>query len=171
MKRRKAGGLVLYLLMWLMVSVLIVGSVFVRVTDTDAAHKLTVSVTDDTVDAARLTGELEKDLPEGIKMVKVRPFTYYLFGGDELRRSDVFIISEAEIGDYIDWFAPIPAEFDCEGGYYADGVLMGIPFRLRRPDGSAEEEPRYLFLGRESAHTEDGGSLYLLKQLISGGGV
>ena len=167
MKRRRFGELMLCLLAWLMLSVLIVGSVFVRVTDTDAAHKLTLSTTAGTENAVFLAAELEEDLPAGIKMVKVRPFTYYMFGGDELRGSDVFLIRESEITDYIDWFMPLPEEFIRDDAYTLDGVPMGLPCAPGHLD--LGEENWYLFIGKNGVHPEDGGAAYLVHKLINGG--
>lgn len=169
MKRRKTGTLLLYFLGWLMISVLIVGSVFVRITDTDAEHKLTLSTTAGTDRAVLLALELERGRPEGIRMVKVRPFTYYLFGGDELRKSDAFLINEAEIPDYIAWFSPLPEAYEREGGYYEDGVLMGLPCAPELLDLGVSEGNWYLFCGKNSIHTEDGGCLYLMEKLTGGG--
>ena len=167
MRRRRFGELMLCLLAWLMLSVLIVGSVFVRVTDTDAAHKLTFSTTAGTENAVFLAAELEEDLPAGIRMVKVRPFTYYMFGGDELRESDVFLIRESEITDYIDWFMPLPEEFIREDAYTLDGVPMGLPCAPGHLD--LGEGDWYLFIGKNGVHPEDGGAAYLVHKLINGG--
>ena len=171
MKRRQFGEILLYLLAWLMISILIVGSVFVRITDTDAAHKFTFSTTAGTESAVRLAERLEQNLPDGIRMVKVRPFTYYMFGGDELRNSDVFLISENEIPDYIGWFSPLPAEYDREGAYFEDGVLLGVPCEPDDLDCPVKDGPWYLFLGKDSVHSEDGGNLYLFDEILNGGQV
>lgn len=169
MKNRRIGTLLMYFLAWLMISLLIVGSVFVRITDTDKAHKLTFCTTAGTENAVLLARELETEKPDGIRMVKVRPFTYYLFGGDELRAGDVFLIRESEIPDYIDRFAPLPETLIREGAYAPGGVPMGLPCA---PDHLALGDERwYLFIGKNSVHAEDGGAVYLFEKLINGGSV
>ena len=66
-----ASQFYLYLL-WLLVSVLVWGWVFTRITDTAPEKKVTVFVNAYAVEDRALSVELEKSMPEGIKMIRVK---------------------------------------------------------------------------------------------------
>ena len=61
-KIRKFFSLVPVLVLWLMLSVLVWGFVFTRITDTDPAHKITLFVDSEVTDATGLAVKLEESL-------------------------------------------------------------------------------------------------------------
>lgn len=49
-------------------------------------------------------------MPQQIRMVKVRSFSYYMFSSQELAEGDLYIVKESEVPEYIRWFASVPEE-------------------------------------------------------------
>ncbi len=135
-------------------AVLIFGSfIFYRITDTSPAHKITVYMDGVTVNEDRLAEQLEKQLPEPVRMVRIHPFSYQMFEDEELKTADLYIVPDSQSAQYQDWFVPdrpgTPV-FDPETGL----VIAGDWF-LYQQEGT-EAEPYRLYLGAGSVHLEDG---------------
>ncbi len=142
-----ASQFYLYLL-WLLVSVLVWGWVFTRITDTAPEKKVTVFVNAYAVEARALSVELEKSMPEGIKMIRVRPFSYAMFEESSILGADIFIIKGSEIESYRDSLAGDGIKiYDARTGHGA--ARQYIRYTI---DGEAPED-YYLFYGVESVHT------------------
>ena len=95
-------------LLWAMTAVMLTGFVFTRITDTDPAHKITVYALCEVKNGAELAERLERALGGAVRMVKVHPFTYAMFGSEALRTADLYIVPDSERDAYRDWFAPAP---------------------------------------------------------------
>ena len=67
-KIRKFFSLVPVLILWLMLSVLVWGFVFTRITDTDPAHKITLFVDSEVTDAMRVFQDM---IEKGVLAVSV----------------------------------------------------------------------------------------------------
>ena len=69
---------------WALLSTVFWGWIFTMVTDTVPEKKVTVYVLTEECRSTELALQLEEDRPEGIKMIKVHPFSYAAFGNREL---------------------------------------------------------------------------------------
>ena len=92
-------------------AVLIFGSfIFYQITDTSPAHKITLYVDGVTVNENQLAELLEKQLPDPIRMVRIHPFSYQMFGTDELKTADLYIIPASRADELSMLFVPLPEE-------------------------------------------------------------
>lgn len=106
---RRAFSLVFPLCMaWLALCPILTGFVFARITDTDPAHKLSLYADADLKNAPELAGILEDAVTDPVRMVKVRPFSYAMFGRDELAGADLYLIPASRAAEYAEWLAPAP---------------------------------------------------------------
>ncbi len=153
--------LLFWFVMWAFLSVMVWGFVFSRITDTDAYHKITLYIDAAVPGQTFLAVRLEEALPPGVRMVRVRPFDYFMFDTEGIRRGDLYIIRETELGNYLDWVAPLPEEMAGEEGVLEqEGVPCGIPVSLPgsgSPAGASyiAYDPAcayYLFFGGSSVH-------------------
>jgi len=151
----------LYLL-WGVISWLGIGFLFAQVTDADVSKKITFYI-DSSVSDVELAVKLEEQLPAGIKMIKVHPFTYAMMDDSSMDESDFFIVAESKLSDYGDKFADLSAyaENHPEFEYYIYeekpiGILVS---KAGESSGIAGEyitytkENWYLFINAKSVHT------------------
>ena len=146
-------------------AVLIFGSfIFYQITDTDPAHKIALYMDGETVNADQLAEQLEKQLPDPIRMVRIHPFSYQMFGADELKAADLYIVPDSRKEEYRDWFVPddpgIPV-YDPETGLN----IAGEWFRYEQTE--TEPEPYRLYTGAGSVHLEDGLAAQAARLLVS----
>lgn len=124
--RTIVSKLYLYVL-WAFLAVLLLGSVFLRLTDTDAAHKVVLFADVPAINDRELAWALEQKAPAGIRMVQVHPFSYAMFDAENLLSADLYIIPESHVEDYAGSFRSLEgAGFDPEGGYLREGKLWGL---------------------------------------------
>ena len=165
-RRKRFFFLIPALILWLMASVLVWGFVFTRSTDTSREKKITLCVDAPVKDETGFAVKLEEGRGEGIRMVKVRPFTYAMFDGSELTNADLFVVPLSHAETYRAWFRPLPEEMretspclKLEGTPY--GLLI---YDAQTGQGAAEsyivyarpgeeEENYYLIFGALSLHT------------------
>jgi hypothetical protein len=152
------------------------GFVFTRITDTDATHKITVYVDAELRDAARLAARLEESVSEPVRMVKVHPFTYALFGSDALKQADLYIVPASHTEEYRDWFAPLPEEMaSLASDRIPDGIPVFDPATGLHAAGSwilynplsGKSEPYFLFFGRNSLHLADHAATDIARVLLT----
>ena len=178
---------------WIILAVMLASFLFNCVTDTTAAKKVTVFVDVETLKEAEIETELNKDLPEGIKMTKVHPFTYSVFGMNAVGGDDIYIVKSSDIEKYLEGFAPLDEFMDVPEGYdvYSNGgIAYGILYRSDevqpgnitgpdekqtdsidfRDDTLIEWDPQetyYLFFGKNGPHPgKDGAASYIAKKLL-----
>ena len=148
---RGASLVVPPLILWLFF-VLIFGSfVFYRITDTVPARKISIYMDGVTAGEDQLAARMEKRMEGPVRMVKIHPFSYMMFGGDELKAADLFIVPDSGAEAYRDWFA--------EGGGWLmydpeSGTAVAGDTFLYTADG--KDEPYRMYIGAESPHLEDG---------------
>ena len=181
-KWKRFWGLVPMLLMWLFISLILWAWIFGFLTDTTVEQKLSVYFSPShTVQETALSVKLEAILPEKIRMVKVKPFTYFMFGTDSLSKGDLYIVKKSECASYCDWFRDVPEELkeefrdriyiyrDESIGLNVTGLLIG--------SGSSEwiysgaetaEDESILFFGNAGFHMNDGGSRDAARFLMNG---
>ena len=146
--------------LWCFFAFFAVGLLFSRLGDTDAAHKVTLFADVPAIEDAALASYLEEELPEGIRMVKVHPFSYAMFDSENLLGADLYIIPESHVEEYAGSFRPIGgAGFDAADGYFRNGELWGVPvWDAARGEGVAADyitypdENCWLFFNAASQH-------------------
>ena len=124
--------------------------IFTFLTDTDRAHKVTIFADSDSFDGKALAIALEEDLPDGIRIIQAKPFSYALMDSASLETADLYLIPERDMAEYRKWLRPLPERFqsmaagetDEETGADTGMVPMsaglweeeGTPYGLRLPD-------------------------------------
>ena len=168
---------------WIILAVMLVSFLFNCVTDTSPAKKVTVFIQVESLKEAEIEVGLNEDLPEGIKMTKVHPFTYSVFGMNTVGSDDIYIVKSSDIEKYLEGFAPLSGFIDVPADrafYSSDGTAYGI---LYRPDDAHPGRPAdlydafiewdpletyYLFFGKNGPHPgKDGAAAYLAKKLLA----
>lgn len=162
--------------LWILIVPIFGGFVFTRITDTDAAHKVSVYVDAELRDAAALAARLEESVSDPVRMVKLHPFTYALFGSDALKQADLYIVPASHAAEYGDWFAPLPEELAALASPEdPDGIPVFDPVSgagaassciLYTAAGGAAE-PYLLFFGRNSVHLADHAALDVANALLA----
>ena len=157
--RRILARFYVYVL-WAFFAFLACGLLFTRLGDTGAAHKVTLYADVPALRDEELAWTLERELPAGIRMVQVHPFSYAMFDGDALLGADLYIIPASRVEEYAGSLRSIEgAAFDGTGGYVRGGELWG----LRVWDAAAREgiaaayidypdEDCWLFFNKDSLH-------------------
>lgn len=150
--RRGLGKFFPGAVIWTMVAVMLTGFVFTRITDTDPAHKITIYADCPISNAAELAEKLEKGMDGAVKMVKVHPFSFALFGSEQLKSADLYIVPDSRKGDYSEWLGEDTGKVmaDPDSGI----AVAGDYFRYNEK----EKEPSVfrLYRGLKSVHIEDG---------------
>lgn len=134
---------------WVLVAVFFSSFVFYQITDTDAAHKITLYVDGEVRNEDQLAARLEKEMSAPIRMVQVHPFRYAMFGSAALKGADLFIVPDSEKDLYADWFAPGDAGIPVYDR--TSGTSVGSAWILYNP-----EDTYRLYTGAGSPHLEDG---------------
>ena len=166
---------------WALMSVFVWGWIFTLLTDAPAAKKLVLCVDRPALQDEAMKAALSEQKPEGIKLIAVHPFDYYIFDTEELRCADLYIVGENEASTYIESFRPLDDSGFPAGGralWTHEGVAYGVLiYDAETREGaaasyieySAEGETAqdyYLFFGAESAHREDGAAAALAEILF-----
>ncbi len=143
--------------------------IFTFVTDTSPEKKITVYFDVPAVRTTELSVELEKDMPDGIKMIRARTFDYAIIDDSTLQQGDIFVIRRSNMEKYLPDLAPLPILANKSGNSVGlwlspDGIPYGIPVRdagsgiCALPDfvtyavpGEADED-FFLCFGAKSLH-------------------
>ena len=166
--------------LWALLSAFFWGWIFTLLTDARPANKLVLCVDRPELRDEALANALSAGKPEGIKLVAVHSFDYYIFDTEELRCADLYIVGGNEAEKYMESFRPL-----AETGYVSpgetwthEGVAYGWKvYDAQTGEGAAAsyiaytaegETPQdyFLFFGAESAHREDGKALRLAEALL-----
>ncbi|MCR5809219.1 MAG: hypothetical protein K6G56_06610 [Clostridiales bacterium] len=153
---------------WALVSALICGFVFFRVTDAKKEKKITIYARVPSVSCEELSLELEKNKPEGIKLINVHHFSYDLFGMDVFESGDVFIISKSDAELYRANLCEIAGRGENDliidgkvcGWLFYDAESRSCPassyfdFTFYEGDGYANED-YYICFNKDSVHIGD----------------
>lgn len=147
--------------LWLLISAFFWGWIFTFVTDTSHERKVTVYCHVPMVQDVALAVELERQMPEGLQMIKVHSFDYVMFDMESMELGDIFIIPVSEIETYYEWLFPVGEE---QGVKVYDAVTgEGIATSYIQ----YADEDFYLFLGAGSVHLEDGKALEVAMTLLN----
>lgn len=139
--------------LWLLISAFFWGWIFTFVTDTSPENKATVYCHVPEIQDVALAVELERQIPEGLQMIKVHSFDYVMFDMESMELGDIFIIPASEIETYAEWFFPVGEEQGVKIYDAATGEGIATSY-IKYTD-----EDFYLFLGAGSVHLEDGKAL------------
>ena len=163
---------------WALLSTILWAWIFTLITDTVPEKKVTLYVQTEDCRSVELTLKLEENKPEGIKMIKVHPFSYAVFGDRELREADLYAVKGAEAEAMLSSFAPLDGDSLDTGGrelYIRDGVCYGVKLSGPGEAGAAASymgyepgESYYLFFNAESLHlgSSDGAALRVAEALL-----
>ena len=167
--------------LWALLSALLWSWIFGFITDTTPARKVTVFADVYACADVELAVALEAEKPEGIRMVKVHPFSYAVFDENNLLSADLYVVPASEAEEYLASFAPLESSSDPDKtGYYADdGLLYGLriydaashtgaaaQYLTYTAPGAAEED-YFLFFGAASAHLTDGAAQAVAARLLA----
>ena len=156
-------------ILWLLLSLLFWGWIFTILTDTDKNHKVVVYVDAYELHDRELAIRLEEEKPEGIKMIKVRDFSYDVVENGDMEASDIYIVRESKLKEMLRDNAEALACIPASGGYetyeyndqiYAirvyDGQTRTGPaagrYILYWPDQEPDQENCYLCFNAASLH-------------------
>lgn len=148
-KWKRVMDLAPLMLLWLVLCAFFWGKVFMSLTDTAPENKIVVFIDARVSDTTALAVELEKEKQAPIEMVKVYPFTYAMMGSEALSSADLYIVPQAHVQDYEEWF-----DMDRERVLIYDGTQGAADQYISYED--LPGEAYYLFYGKNSVHLEDG---------------
>lgn len=157
---------------WALISSIFWGWIFTLVTDTTPARKVTIYLQVEECRDRDLVLKLEENKPEGIRMVKVHPFSYAVFGSDDLLNADLYVVRESDAEEMLASFAPLDGESWDYGGrelFRRDGKIYGVKVYDAASDtGDLRDylqytpgENCYLFFNVSSPHLGGGDSAAL----------
>ena len=144
--------------LWLLASAIFWGWIFTFVTDTSPEKKITVYCEVPQMEDRLLAAALEEDMPEGLRMIKVHPFSYVMVDMESIGKGDIFIVPAADREELAEYLAP------GEGEKIYDGDTG---------EGAAKEyiqygnEDYYLYLGSGSVHIDDGKAQAVAQRLLA----
>ena len=143
-------------LFWLVISCLLWAWIYSLITDAPRAKKVVVYTNTPAVSDKELALELEKELPDGIRMIQVHPFSYSAFNTGAPDAADIYILSEEDIGNNIDMLSPVAPRsekdliidgscygwliFDAESGLGAADSFIGYLPEDAVPEGAVPTE-------------------------------
>ena len=165
-------------LLWLLVSVIGWSWIFSLISEPPPDRRLLLCVDATAMEDRALSLALEQERPEGIRAIKVHPFSYYLFGEQELQQADLYIVGEQRAAQLWENFLPLS-----QTGFSAAGQELwrfeGEAYGLRVYDAASGEgvltdyinfdggEDWYLFFGAQSPHIDDGAAAGLAERLLA----
>lgn len=164
--KRRFSDMVPALLLWAMLSIFLWSFVFNFLTDVPASEKVVLFIDAPLTEETRLAVQLEEAAGDAVEMVQVRPFSYAMMGSEEIENADLYIIGESSIGEYGDWFAPLPEALRTGTLLERDGQPIGVKvWDAATGAGVAEEiigytspnkvmEDHYLLVGKKSLHVQ-----------------
>lgn len=165
--------------LWALLSTVFWAWIFTLVTDTVPEKKVTVYVLTEKCRSTELALQLEETKPEGIRMIKVHPFSYAAFGNAELLGADLYIVDEKDAEEMLPSFASLNGENWNPGNreeLRRDGTLYGVKvYDGATGAGAAADfigyEPGqdyYLFFNADSLHlgSGDGAALRVAEALL-----
>lgn len=152
---------------WALLSVILWGWIFSNIDDTIPAKKVSLFI-DAACSDRSLSVELEKELPEGMKMIRARPLSYVMFDSDALELADLYIFRESDLEKYqkgLLSFTP-PEDVDAKTYVSEDGLVYGLRvYDAATGQGAAKEfiqyvqpgetaEDYYICIGAKTKHLE-----------------
>lgn len=168
--------------LWLLISVFLCAAVFVLAADAPRDKKVTVFI-DAEVNDRLLEYELIKELPEGIRTVKVHPFSYSAFDTGAPLSADIYILTARDLEENAEMMLPIR-----EAGLGEDLVIdpSGLGVLIYSSDtqsgslrdyidytADGDTQSFYLCFNKDSVHlggingSKDGAAIEIARKMIS----
>ncbi len=153
---------------WALISAIFWAWIFTLVTDTTRDKKVVLYADVPALSDRSLAIELEKELPDGIKMVQIHAFSYAAFDTEAVNLADLYILTESEMDEYAEQLCVIP-----ETG--TRGILLHEPGGFSRLDAycTYEAGERYfLCYNIRSVHlgawntSEDDAALVIAERIL-----
>ncbi len=94
---------------WAVISVIFWAWIFTMVNDAPREKKLTLFAYAP-VEEHALDLELEKEMPDGIRMIRAHSFDYAVFGTDELLNADLYLVPASAASEYVESFRELTPE-------------------------------------------------------------
>ncbi len=145
--------------LWALMSAIFWGWIFTLVTDAPPAKKITVYCYVPEIRDTELAVFLERDKPDGVKMIQVHNFEYLLFNSGAVEFGDILILPSSEIEEYQELLRPGDPGlqvYDAAAHTGAAADYLGYT-----------DEDYYLFLGAKSVHLEDGAAQAVADAFLS----
>lgn len=146
--------------LWALASVMLWGWIFGMATDTTFDKKIMVFCHVPQMADTELALELEKDLPEGIRMIQVHTFDYVMFDTVSIEHADVLIIPAIDVQEMEGELLPLEGQGDMP--VYDPATGQGILLDYI----TYGDEEYYLYLGAGSAHLEDGVAAAIARRML-----
>ena len=144
--------------LWALASALLWGWVFSFVTDTSIEKKVTVYCYVPEIRDTELSAKLEEDMPEGLKMIRVRSFEYVMMDMEAMRKGDLFLIPASTVEQYKELLNEDLGSVKAYDAATGEGIAGEYITYL--------DEDYYLFYGAGSTHIEDGKAKMVAELLI-----
>lgn len=113
--------------LWALLSAVFWAWIFVLLFSARPAKKVVLYADLPELDRNALSIELEREKPEGIKIVDTAVFDDMMFNQTEVLSGDLFLIPDSKVEEYLASFTPIDRTlFPGETFYEADGEAYGI---------------------------------------------
>ena len=164
---------------WALMSAIFWAWIFTIINNGSPAHKVTIYVRAESCQDQALALKLEESMPEGIRKVKVHPFSYAVFGTDDLETADIYVMPAEDLETIPVEFAPLENEDWDFGGrelYRMNGHDVGVKiYDAASRQGAAaayldyrEDSDYYLVFNAKSAHlgAGDAGALRIAEALL-----
>ena len=155
-----------YLFLALIVSALLVW-VYYLATDPPAKKKVVVYIDAPAVSERAMEDALERELPDGIKAVRVHTFLYDIMGSGFPSEADILIITREDIEGCLDRLLQI--ENAPEGAFLKDGTAYGIPWSSAGGYfETADTYEYFICFSKSSLHTgkADGAAYEVARRII-----
>lgn len=133
---KKIMNLVPLMLLWLMLSAFVWSWIFTFLTEAPAEEKIVLFVECDVYESTHLSAKMEEFSYPGIRMAQVKPFSYSMMSSKAIRASDLYIVSEPGMTEYLEWFMPLPENALSIGEVYEIG---GVPYGIKVYDGKTQD--------------------------------
>ena len=151
-KMKRILRLLSHLLLWALAAGLLTGWVFNMLTDARREEKITLFAGMRSVRAQELAAALEEDLPEGIRMVQVRPFAYAMMDTTSLETADLYVMTAAQAEEHRGWIRSLPSGMsEAEDALVLDGEPVGV----RLFDAASGQGAARSFLNYDESPGED----------------
>ena len=145
--------------LWGLASALFWAYVFTFVTDTAPEKKVMIYCDVPEIQDIQLAARLEENLPEGIRMIKVRSFQYVMIDTDNIQAGDIFLLPASKVEEYRQFFQEGDQGilvYDADTGIGIAGQYINFG-----------QENYYLFFGAKSPHIEDGKAMEVAQNLLA----
>ena len=114
-------------ILWLLGAFFFWQFVFNIITDAPEEKKVCLYADVPQINETALAVKLEEYMPEGIRQVQVRPFSYFMWDQNAILEADLYIIRASDAEEYLESFAPVKDAFaGAENIWTCDGTAFGI---------------------------------------------